>query len=206
MLICPTITAQNKIEFLNQLNKIKDFAKRIHLDLMDGVFTTSKSLDISEIDNIDTPFDAHIMYQDPDQILDQVIALKPITIVVQFEANVNHIDLTSKIRSKGIKASLAILKQTSIEQVKSVIDLYDQIIIFSGNLGYQGGTVDLSLLNKVSQIKSFSDIQIAWDGGINQENIKDLADGGVEVFNVGGYIQNSANAKISYESLLNSLN
>lgn len=206
MLISPTITAENITEFNDQLNKVKDFAKRVHLDVMDGIFTTSRSLNINEINNMEVPFDAHIMYLNPEEILERVMALKPITIVIQFEANVNHKDLTSKLKSNGIKSSLAILQQTSVDQIRSVIDLYDQVLIFSGNLGYQGGRADLSLLHKVSEIKSFSNVQIAWDGGINDENIKSLADGGVEVFNVGGYIQNSANAKISYESLLDKIN
>ncbi len=206
MVISPTITASNLTEFNNQLNNVKDFAQKVHLDLMDGVFTTSKSLNIDEINNMVVPFDAHIMYLNPEEILDQVLALKPITIVVQFEANVNHQELTSKLKANAIKSSLAILQQTSVDQIKSVINLYDQVLIFSGNLGYQGGTADLSLLSKAREIRSISNVQIAWDGGINAENIKSLADGGVEVFNVGAYIQDSANAKLSYQSLLNKIN
>ncbi len=206
MIVSPTITASTVEQFNDQLTKIKEFAKRIHLDLMDGQFTLARSLEIKDIPEINIPLDIHLMYRNPDAILDQVIDLNPSLIAVHFEASFDHLRLTSKIKESGIKSSLAILQQTSVQNIKQVLNLYDQVIIFSGNLGYQGGKADLTLIDKIKTIKSFSNIEIAWDGGINLDNIETLASSGVEVFNVGGYIQNSANPKNSYDLLLNKLN
>ena len=61
---------------------------------------------------------------------------------------------------------------------------------------------NLDLLKKIDFIKDrHSDIEIGWDGGINDQNIAHLAAGGVDVFNVGGFIQNSADPEHAYKVL-----
>jgi pentose-5-phosphate-3-epimerase len=44
-------------------------------------------------------------------------------------------------------------------------------------------------------------LEIGWDGGINDRNISQLVFGGVDVLNVGGYIQNANNPERAYNSL-----
>ncbi|MDQ5953994.1 MAG: hypothetical protein QG647_732, partial [Patescibacteria group bacterium] len=41
--ISPTVTATDEKTFNKQLNLLNSFAKRIHIDLMDGKFTPTKS-------------------------------------------------------------------------------------------------------------------------------------------------------------------
>jgi pentose-5-phosphate-3-epimerase len=63
--------------------------------------------------------------------------------------------------------------------------------------------VNLDLLNKVNALRQHRrDIEIGWDGGINDQNISQLAFGGVDVFNVGGYLQNSADPEKSFRTLV----
>lgn len=70
----------------------------------------------------------------------------------------------------------------------------DQVLIFSGNLGQHGGIADLSLTSKVQDLKKIkSKIEIAWDGGINRNNIEELSKAGVDIFYVGGAIHNAEN-------------
>ena len=207
MIICPTITALSREDFLRQLHKIEDFAPRIHLDLMDGIFTPDRSVDINKLNKINIPCDIHLMYADPILIMEDLINHQPKTIIIQAESRVDFKKLSLKLKDYKIKSSLAILQETSVSSLKNIIPFFDQVLVFSGNLGYHGGKLDVGLIPKIGQIKAISpQVQIAWDGGINLDNIATLKDAGVEVFNVGGYIHNSPNAKKAYELLLKEIN
>jgi ribulose-phosphate 3-epimerase len=76
------------------------------------------------------------------------------------------------------------------------------VLVFSGNLGHHGGEADLGLLEKVRQIKvHHPEVEIGWDGGINDQNVKQLVEAGVEVLNVGGYIQKADYPERAYATL-----
>ena len=78
----------------------------------------------------------------------------------------------------------------------------DQVLVFSGNLGYHGGEADLGLLEKVKKIwQHHPECEIAWDGGINDQNVQQLVDAGVSVLNVGGFVQQSADPEAAYAKL-----
>ncbi len=60
----------------------------------------------------------------------------------------------------------------------------------------------MGLLTKVRQLRKLKkDIEIGWDGGINQDNAKKLILGGVDVLNVGGSIQKAGSPAKAYATL-----
>ena len=68
------------------------------------------------------------------------------------------------------------------------------------------GKFDLELIKKVAAVRiHHPDAEIGWDGGINDQNARQLADNGVDVLNVGGFIQDSDNPKTSYEAIVSAL-
>lgn len=205
--ICPTVTAVDEAEFNRQLNKLKPFAKRIHFDLMDGDLAPSRSPDLSKIWwPKDIEADIHLMYRQPTVYLNQLVSLRPNMVIIHKEADVNHKYFATELRSSSIKAGLALLQETSVDSVSDLIENFDQILIFSGHLGYQGGEADLSLLSKVRQLRELNkNIEIAWDGGINDQNIRQLADSGINVLDVGGYIAQSPEPQVAYDKLLSSI-
>lgn len=71
-----------------------------------------------------------------------------------------------------------------------------------GNLGYHGGTANLELLSKVRDIREHHpDVELAWDGGINADNVRQLVEAGVDILNVGGFIQKAADPAARYQEL-----
>jgi pentose-5-phosphate-3-epimerase len=80
-------------------------------------------------------------------------------------------------------------------------------MIFSGDLGKQGGTASLMQLEKVRLIRAIrQDVEIGWDGGVNIENAYSLAQGGVDVLNVGSTIANAPDPKSVYATLVSEIN
>lgn len=201
--ICPTITAYEPHEYREQINQIEGFAKRIHIDLMDGEFAPTRS---PELERVWWPHhitaDIHLMYQQPMNYIKQLKKLKPHLVVIHNEADVHHMHFAAELHKEGTKAGLAILKDTPVEYAYQIMHSFDHILIFSGNLGHHGGQADLGLLDKVKKVREHHpEAEISWDGGINEKNAKELADGGVNVLNVGGFIQKSDNPEQAFNTL-----
>ena len=124
-------------------------------------------------------------------------------VIVHNEATVHHMHFAAELHRHDIKTGLAVLKETPIEWTEQIMHSFDQILIFSGDLGHHGGQADLELLEKVSFVKQHHpEAEVAWDGGINEENAKQLVDAGVKVLNVGGYIQKSQTPQEAYDKLV----
>lgn len=202
--ICPTVTAFDLTEYSSQLSRITGFADRVHIDLMDGHFAPSTS---PPLDDIRLPHDlivdVHLMYQDPMAVLDKLVHMKPHMVVVHNEAHVHHMHFTAELHKHGIEVGLAILQDTPVEWAYQIMHSFDHVLVFSGHLGYHGGVADLGLLDKVRKIREHHpDAEIGWDGGINDQNAKLLIEAGVDVLNVGGFIQKSDDPKAAYATLL----
>lgn len=201
--ICPTVTAFNPHDYRAQIEMLEPFAKRLHIDLMDGKFAPTKSPDLEHIWLPEGMVnDVHLMYEHPTPYLEQLIALKPSLVIIHAEAELDHADFAAKLQAAGIKAGLGVLQKTSIAEVKDVLAHFDHIMIFSGNLGHHGSTADLNMLDKVQEVRdTYPDIEIAWDGGITDKNAKELVDAGVDALNVGGFIHKAQNPQVAYAKL-----
>lgn len=201
--ICPTVTAFDNHVYREQIELVVKFAKRIHIDLMDGEFAPTKS---PPLDHIWWPHavkaDIHLMYQRPMDYLDKIIKMKPRMVVVHNEADVHHMHFVAELHKENILAGLAILQDTPVEYAYQIMHSFDHVLVFSGHLGYHGGVADLRQLEKVKKIREHHfDAEIGWDGGIDAVNAAALFDAGVDVLNVGGFIHKSADPAAAYAKL-----
>lgn len=202
--ICPTVTAFEPHEYRLQMERAASLAERVHIDLMDGELAPSISPDLLQIwwgHNVHA--DIHLMYQRPMDHLQQLLRLRPNMVIVHNEADVHHMHFAAELHKEDIKVGLAVLADTPIEWAEQIMHSFDQVLVFSGQLGYHGGEVDFGLLDKVAYIKRHHpEVEVAWDGGVNDTNIRRLAEAGVDVANVGGYIQKSQQPEAAYAKLV----
>jgi ribulose-phosphate 3-epimerase len=201
--ICPTITATSNALYTQQMNEVAHFAKRIHIDLADGVFAPTKLINPKDTWwPVGITADVHLMYETARPFLHDLISLEPHMIILHAESVGNFYELAKEIRSHGIKVGVALLADTPVRKIIAAIDDIDHVLIFSGDLGYFGGHANLSHLQKISEIKRYNaSVEIGWDGGINAKNIHKLILGGVDVLNVGGAIHLSKNPLKAYNEL-----
>lgn len=203
-IVCPTITAEDSQDFKRQLNAIKDFATRIHIDLMDGILAPTKSPTLEDIPwPTNLTVDVHLMFNQPSDLIEQLIALKPNLVIIHAEARADLKQLANTLHSSNVKAGLALLPATTTASVNDVLGGFETILIFGGRLGYHGGQADLSQADKIAELKSLGfGGEIAWDGGIDESNIKQLADQGISLFNTGNYIMSSESPEDAYTKLM----
>ncbi len=201
--ICPTVTAFNPQEYDRQVHMLRQFAERLHVDLMDGEFAPTVSPPLADVWwPHDLIADIHIMYQHPMDYIDDLIGLRPNMVIIHAEAAVHHMHFAALLHRHGIRAGVSILQDTPVDNIKQIMHSFDHVLLFSGHLGYHGGQADMGVLAKAQEIRQYyPQIEIGWDGGVNNENAVQLIEGGVQVLNVGGYIHKAEQPAAAYATL-----
>ncbi|MBA2279307.1 hypothetical protein H0V99_02625 [Candidatus Saccharibacteria bacterium] len=205
--ICPTVTTLTQKDYRESIERISDFAERIHIDFADGYFAPSKLMPIDEVWwPVGMVVDFHIMYKEPLAYIEDIIVQQPHLVIIHAESE-NVGEFLDEMHSLGIKLGLALLKETPVSTIEKYLPKLDHVLVFSGDLGHYGGNVNFELLDKVIQLHELKpNIEIGWDGGINDETAGRLVEGGVDVLNVGGFIQKNQDPESAYDTLLASIN
>lgn len=202
-IICPSILAKDEDEYRQQVEKVAHFTHRIQIDLTDGKFAKSQTVKPEEAWwPVGVKADFHLMFEDPFEAVKTVLEHQPNLIIIHAEAKGSFEAFASRCHGRGIKVGVALLPKTSPHNIEGALDKIDHVLIFSGNLGEYGGHADLDLLHKVHYLKELKPgLEVGWDGGVNDRNISQLATGGVDVFNVGGFIQDSHDPEKTFHKL-----
>jgi ribulose-phosphate 3-epimerase len=205
--ICPTVLAGTPEEYKHQMARISQFATRVHIDLADGQFASTKTI---PIDQVWWPggvrADLHVMYQKPFEHYKTFLSLAPQMVIIHAESDGNFLPFAELMHRHGIEVGVALKAESTVELIRPALDWIDYVLVFSGDLGHFGGQADLSLLSKVEQLRKLKpQLEIGWDGGINNTNATVLARGGVDVLNVGGFIQHASDPRLAYGMLARSV-
>lgn len=202
--ICPTVTTDDPEVYKLQIEKTVAYAHRLHIDLSDGEFTNNR---LMAIENVWWPggvrADLHVMYRRPFDHAAALTALQPQLIIVHAEAEGDFVAFARHVRHHGIEVGVALLPETPVEMIVPALQLIDHVLIFSGHLGHFGGHADLSLLDKARQLKELKpQLELGWDGGVNDQNARALAAGGIDVLNAGGFLHGAKDQRTAYATLV----
>lgn len=207
-IIAPCITVETDEQYKATVEKFTPFAQRVQIDISDGEFAP---VFLVGPEKLWWPnnwiVDIHAMVSHPLDYVDKLISLKPHLIIFHAETDVDLLPIFAKIKKYGIKAGLALLKPTVPETVANYIRAADHVLVFSGDLGHYGGTASLMQLEKVRLIKGINpNVEIGWDGGVSVDNAFTLTQGGVDVLNSGGALNNADNPASVYATLIKEIN
>lgn len=207
-IIAPCITVETEEQYKAAVDKFTPFAQRVQVDVSDGEFAPVFLL---APDKLWWPqnwiVDIHAMVAHPIDYVDSLIALKPHLIIFHAETDNNLITALEKVKKYGIKTGLALLKTTVPNTVADVIRKVDHVLVFSGDLGHYGGTASLMQLEKVRLVKLINpNVEIGWDGGVSIDNAFTLTQGGVDVLNTGGALNNAEDPTGVYNALITEIN
>jgi len=205
--IVPTITTADPADFTATIEKYSHFSKNLHIDVADGTISANKTVPET---NMTFPaglkISMHIMTANPSAHIEQILTLKPELAIFQAEVAEDLTPILEKLRENNIRAGLALVKTSYPGLIKPLIELCDHVLIFSGDLGAQGGVADLLQLEKVNIIKSINpNAEIGWDGGANLMNARTIAQAGVAIINVGGAIATAEDPAVAWSTITNDL-
>lgn len=169
----------------------------IHLDIMDGVFVPNISFGMPIVAQIKQyakkPLDVHLMITDPDRYIDAFYEAGADILTVHYET-CPHLNRTiSYIKEKGMKAGVVLNPHTPVSVLEDIAEYVDMILLMSVNPGFGGQKFIPNMFDKVRKLKALCDSKgvnpfIEIDGGIDNSNISQLIDCGVNVFVVGSFI------------------
>lgn len=201
--VVPTVTEENADNMNAYLAELAGFAPRLHLDFSDGIFAPRR---LAPLDQAQWPegveIDLHLMFQRPAEQLDIALSKPARLVILHAEADGDTFEQIKLIHEAQKAAGIALLPQTQPVDYQRVIEQADHVLIFGGKLGWQGGEIDLSQIEKIAAIKRINPhAEIAWDGGVNQVNAGRLMDAGVEVLNAGSAIKQAEDRHQAYAIL-----
>jgi len=198
MLVAPSILSA---DFGNLSNEIKAICEAgcdlIHIDVMDGHFVPNLTIGPVVVESVSKaatkPLDIHLMVQNNTFFVDLFAPLKPEYITFHIEEEKHPHRLIQKIKSFGIKAGVVLNPNTNPIVLEYILEDLDMVLLMSVNPGFGGQKFIPNVIKKTKQLKKMiNEINpsclIEVDGGVNDKNIHELKDAGVDVVVAGSYV------------------
>lgn len=192
MKIVPAVLTDNIKDLIKYLNICRDLGvDEIQIDICDGKFVKNTTLSFSEIkqalDDCNIKLQFHLMVENPQSSIEQINQLQNCQIYVHYEAIKDNPD---NFKNQGF--GLAINTKTTIDEVVSLIDRFDSILIMTVEPGFYGGKFLEKHLEKINQLRKMGfKGRIGVDGGINLETITKAVAQKPDFICSGSYLLNS---------------
>lgn len=206
LIISPSVLAANFADLAKDVKKVEDAgAEYLHLDVMDGVFVPNISFGASVIGSLrggsNMIFDVHLMIIDPQRYIDDFVKAGADIITIHYESCDDPVSVLRYIRSKGVKAAVAIKPATDVSVLYSILSEMDMALIMTVEPGFGGQKLIPHTIDKVRALRSYAnekgfDLDIEVDGGIGVDNLSLLTGAGANVIVAGSAIFKAEDASL----------
>ncbi len=212
-LIAPSILTANFLKLQEEIDLVnRSEADWIHLDIMDGVFVPNITFGFHVIRQIkkvaQKPLDAHLMIVDANRYIDEFKQAGVDKITVHYEACTHLHRTIQHIKSLGLDAGVAINPHTPVHLLETILPDLDLVLNMTVNPGFGAQTFIEFSYKKIRQLRQLitetgSKALIQIDGGVDLNNIRSLAEAGVDVFVVGNTIFSAKDPLTTIKQLKN---
>ncbi len=167
---------------------------RYHFDIMDGHlvpnFALSPLIMGSLRDLTQTPFEAHLMIEQPEHFLEATAQAGAQIIIVHAEATIHLRRVISQITKLGCRAGIAMNPTTPPDMLRYVLPDVSTVLLMTVDAGFAGQAFAPTVLEKIREVREMItdqrlSIEIEVDGGINPRTIPDCVRAGADVLVLG---------------------
>ena len=205
--IAPSILSANFSKLGQEINDvISSGTDIVHFDVMDNHYVPNLTIGPLVCEAIrpitDVIIDVHLMVKPVDRIIPD-FAKAGANIITFHPEGSDHIDRSlSLVRESGCKSGLVFNPATPLEYLDHVMDKIDMVLLMSVNPGFGGQKFIPETLNKLRMARKKIDeytertgreIWLEVDGGVNADNITEIAKAGADTFVAGSAIFGAAN-------------
>lgn len=200
-IIAPSILSADLARLGEDVSNVLDAgADVIHFDVMDNHYVPNLTFGPAMCRalrnyGITAEIDVHLMVSPVDELITAFAEAGANYISFHPEASF-HVDRSLQlIKDAGCKAGLALNPGTSLHTLDYVIDKLDFVLLMSVNPGFGGQAFIPTMLEKVQELREKAqrcgkNILIEIDGGVKVDNIRAIANAGVDMFVAGSAIFN----------------
>ncbi len=196
----PSILAADFANLADEVRRAQQGgAELVHFDAMDNHFvpnlTVGPVVAASLVEAVDLPVDAHLMVDNPDNLIGPFIEAGVVSISVQPEA-VTHLHRTlTTIRDGGCEAGVALNPTTPPASIEWALPYLDYVLVMSVNPGFGGQRFIPEMVEKVRRIKQMTDLPVQVDGGITESTAPLMVEAGAQVLVAGSAVYKGDPAK-----------
>jgi ribulose-phosphate 3-epimerase len=211
LLIAPSMLSANFANLGDDIKMVNESeADLFHLDIMDGLFVPNISYGFPVIKAISKlakkPMDAHLMIVDPDRYFDNFKEVGVEYLSVHYEACTHLHRSLQRIKNLGMKAGVALNPHTPVHLLSDIIQDADFVLLMSVNPGFGGQSFIENTISKVEALKDLilqksPNCLIEVDGGVNQENARQLVKAGANILVAGNTVFSAQNPKEAIKQL-----
>jgi ribulose-phosphate 3-epimerase len=183
----------------------------LHIDVMDGLFVPPMTFGDVVVKSMrkhsELIFDTHLMVKTPSlQLIENFAEAGSNLITIHMESRCEKRHTIEFIQSLGCGAGVAINPSTPVERVLPFLEFVSLVVIMSVNPGYGGQRFIPSTLDKIRVLKSEMlnrgmSVNIAVDGGINENTAPEAVEAGADILVAGTYLFNSSNMERAVQRL-----
>lgn len=194
IIVAPSLLSADFSKLREEIQEVESYgAEYLHLDVMDGNFVPNISFGAPVISSIrkhsNLVFDVHLMVENPDRFIKDMVDAGADVITVHAEAT-KHLNRTIQlIKSYGKKVGVALNPSTPLDVIKYDLKDIDMVLIMTVNPGFGGQAFIEGMLQKIKDLRSIdSNIDIQVDGGINDKTSKLVKEAGANILVAGSYL------------------
>lgn len=209
--IAPSILASDFSRLGEELKAVEQGgADVIHVDVMDGQFVPNISIGIPVVASLRKatrlPLDVHLMIDRPERYIEEFVRAGADRVLVHQEAT-PHLDRAlSMIRECGAQAGAVINPSTPVVMLSDVLGKVDTVLVMSVNPGFGGQKFIPIAFSKIRQLAEWrarynGGYRIEVDGGVDLDNIAELAQAGANTFVAGTSIFHTPDAATAAREL-----
>ena len=208
--IAPSILSADFGKLNAEIAEIEPYSELIHIDVMDGHFVPNMTIGpvvVSSVAKIATkPLDIHLMVEDNNFFIDLFSPLKPEYISFHIESEKHPHRVIQKLRALDIKPAIVLNPHSTPESIEYLLEDLDMVLLMSVNPGFGGQKFISSVVEKATILKKLIEKRnpnclIQVDGGVNNKNIAELKDAGVDVVVAGSYVYGADDYSQAIKSL-----
>ena len=173
-------------------------ADYIHVDVMDGLFVPNISFGPPVIKYVkkaaeNVPLDVHLMIEAPERYIDEFKKAGADILTIHYESTKDVRKTVELIKAAGMKAGVAIKPKTPVSVLRELLPELDMALIMSVEPGFGGQSFISESFDKIRELRAMieeinplCDLEV--DGGIKEDNLKDVLDAGANVIVAGSAI------------------
>lgn len=189
------------------IKETEKYADYFHFDVADGHFVPNFLFFPDLIKALrpltSVPFEVHLIIEKPERFVSLFVDAGADVLAIHPKVCKSPQQVITRIKNYGIKASLVLDPDTSVEEAKPFIDMVDFITVMGTPIGVKGCSLLPQTYTKIRELKEYfsklniENVYIEVDGGIRRETAPQLVKAGADVLVAGSLFFNNQYDEVS---------